>query len=90
MSAASLATAILAGLSIVPAAIIAMLSQMLCEASCTAEVRTAAITIMFSPLLLVISALAGAAAYKQPSWILVLLTLVPACVTAAAYLLAFG
>jgi len=87
---ASLAAAIGAGLGIVPAAIIAMLSQMLCDAGCNSVLRAVATTILFSPLLLIVSALAGAAAYRAPSWPLVLLTFIPVSIAGAAYALAFG
>jgi hypothetical protein len=82
----ALAVAIASGLMLIPASIFGLLSPMLCGGGCALAVELAVTVLVFSPLLLLISALSGAVAIGNLTWPLILMTLLPAMIVAMAWI----
>lgn len=85
---ACLLIAIASGLALLPVGFIGLLSSMICGGGCTNWAWFAVTSMTLSPLLLMVSMMAGVPAFRGPSWRLILLTLVPASLAALGFLIA--
>jgi hypothetical protein len=86
----SLVVGVASGLALVPASIFGLLSPMICGGGgCTTTVEIAIGGMVLSPVLLLISAMCGVVAFRNPSWSLMLWTLIPAMIAATAFLVGF-
>ncbi len=83
----ALLVAIASALALIPVGFVGMMSPMMCAGGCTTAVHWLAILMMVSPLLLLISAMAGVVAFSAPSWSLILLTFIPAVIVMAVFMM---
>lgn len=89
---AALLVAILSGIALVLFTPLALLAPMLCDVNCSGLMKLVTTILFASPLMLLIAAVSGAAAFNSPSRGLLLLTFIPgiAGLTILTFILSSG
>ena len=76
-----MALAASSGLALVPAGFFGLLSVMICGGGCSNAQRYFVALMTLSPLFMLIAMMSGAASFRNPTWGLVALTIVPSLLT---------
>jgi hypothetical protein len=86
----SLVVGVFSGLALIPATLFGLLSGMLCDGGCSSARNLAVMVMTASPLLFLMSTMAGCVALKSPSWPLILLAIVPPLVAIPAFAVGYA
>ena len=73
--------AALSGLALLPAGFVGLLSVMLCGGGCSGAQQIYIALMTLSPLFMLVSPMSGVAVFRNPTWPLVGLTIVPSLLT---------